>query len=169
MMIAREAEGPVRVRSARGANHRDPVMPRHLIDRQAGRPQLRPAAQGSTHEHDHPQSTPTATEDRLAILDLIARLGLLTDARDWNALEKLFTNSPCLGGLRVDRRRPPRLSAQADRGRLADRRDHVHSPMGDRQRAHPDGRDCRLIVQRDRPNSLVTAAARMSTVALDFR
>jgi SnoaL-like domain len=38
----------------------------------------------------HP--TPTATEDRPAILDLIARLGLLTDARDWNALEQLFTD-----------------------------------------------------------------------------
>jgi hypothetical protein len=39
-----------------------------------------------------PDPTTTATEDRLAILDLIARLGLLTDARDWNALEQLFTN-----------------------------------------------------------------------------
>ena len=37
-------------------------------------------------------SYPTATEDRLAILELIARLGLLVDARDWNALEQLFTN-----------------------------------------------------------------------------
>ena len=37
-------------------------------------------------------SHPTATEDRLAIFDLIARLGLLVDARDWNALEGLFTN-----------------------------------------------------------------------------
>jgi hypothetical protein len=37
-------------------------------------------------------SSPTATEDRLAILELIARLGLLVDARDWDALEGLFTN-----------------------------------------------------------------------------
>ena len=36
--------------------------------------------------------TTTETEDRLAILELIARLGLLVDARDWNALEGLFTN-----------------------------------------------------------------------------
>jgi hypothetical protein len=38
----------------------------------------------------HP--TTTATEDRLAIRELTARLGLLVDARDWNALERLFTN-----------------------------------------------------------------------------
>jgi len=37
-------------------------------------------------------TTTTATEDRLAILELIARLGLLVDARDWDALERLFTN-----------------------------------------------------------------------------
>jgi hypothetical protein len=36
--------------------------------------------------------TTTATEDRLAILELIARLGLLVDARDWDAVERLFTN-----------------------------------------------------------------------------
>jgi SnoaL-like domain len=38
------------------------------------------------------QPTTTATEDRLAILELIARLGLLVDARDWNAFEGLFTD-----------------------------------------------------------------------------
>jgi SnoaL-like domain len=38
----------------------------------------------------HP--TTTATEDRLAILELTARLALLVDARDWSALEGLFTN-----------------------------------------------------------------------------
>ena len=37
-------------------------------------------------------TTTTATEDRLAILELIARLGLLVDARDWNALQQLFTD-----------------------------------------------------------------------------
>ncbi len=37
-------------------------------------------------------STATETEDRLAILELIARLGLLVDARDWNAFEGLFTD-----------------------------------------------------------------------------
>jgi hypothetical protein len=37
-------------------------------------------------------STTTETEDRLAILDLIGRLALLLDARDWDALEELFTN-----------------------------------------------------------------------------
>jgi hypothetical protein len=37
-------------------------------------------------------STTTETEDRLAILELIGRLALLLDARDWDALEGLFTN-----------------------------------------------------------------------------
>ena len=37
-------------------------------------------------------STATETEDRLAILELIGRLALLLDARDWDALEGLFTN-----------------------------------------------------------------------------
>ena len=36
--------------------------------------------------------TTTATEDRLAILELTARLALLVDARDRTALEGLFTN-----------------------------------------------------------------------------
>ena len=36
--------------------------------------------------------TTTATEDRLAILELIGNLALLLDARDWGALERLFTN-----------------------------------------------------------------------------
>jgi hypothetical protein len=36
--------------------------------------------------------TATATEDRLAILELIGNLALLLDARDWNALEGLFTD-----------------------------------------------------------------------------
>ncbi len=39
----------------------------------------------------HP--TTTATEDRLAILELIGRLALLLDARDWNALEQVFTDT----------------------------------------------------------------------------
>jgi hypothetical protein len=39
-----------------------------------------------------PDPTTNATEDRLAILELIAQLGLLVDARDWNALEGLFTD-----------------------------------------------------------------------------
>ena len=34
----------------------------------------------------------TETEDRLAILELIGRLGLVVDARDWEGLERLFTN-----------------------------------------------------------------------------
>ena len=36
--------------------------------------------------------TTTETEDRLAILELIGRLALLLDARDWDALERLFAN-----------------------------------------------------------------------------
>ncbi len=38
-------------------------------------------------------SAPTETEDRLAILDLIGRLVLVLDARDWDALGQLFTDT----------------------------------------------------------------------------
>jgi hypothetical protein len=38
-------------------------------------------------------STPTETEDRLAILDLIGRLVLALDGRDWDALGQLFTDT----------------------------------------------------------------------------
>jgi SnoaL-like domain len=37
--------------------------------------------------------TLTETEDRLAILELISRLALTIDARDWNALGQLFTDT----------------------------------------------------------------------------
>jgi hypothetical protein len=37
-------------------------------------------------------STATEIEDRLAILDLIGRLALTIDGRDWTALGKLFTD-----------------------------------------------------------------------------
>ena len=37
-------------------------------------------------------STTTETEDRLAIIELIGQLALLVDARDWDALERLFTD-----------------------------------------------------------------------------
>jgi hypothetical protein len=39
-----------------------------------------------------PDPTTTETEDRLAILELIGNLALLLDARDWNALERLFAD-----------------------------------------------------------------------------
>jgi hypothetical protein len=39
-----------------------------------------------------PDPAATTTEDRLAILELTARLALLLDARDWPALERLFTD-----------------------------------------------------------------------------
>ena len=38
-------------------------------------------------------SVTSETGDRLAILDLIGRLALLLDARDWTALEQLFTDT----------------------------------------------------------------------------
>jgi len=38
-------------------------------------------------------STISETTDRIAILELIGRLALLLDARDWNALEQLFTDT----------------------------------------------------------------------------
>ncbi len=37
-------------------------------------------------------STSTETEDRLAIIELIGRLVLVLDARDWDALGQLFTD-----------------------------------------------------------------------------
>lgn len=37
-------------------------------------------------------SSTTQTEDRLAILELTSRLALLVDARDWDALEQIFTD-----------------------------------------------------------------------------
>jgi SnoaL-like domain len=37
--------------------------------------------------------TTTETEDRLAILELIGNLALLLDARDWNGLQGVFTDS----------------------------------------------------------------------------
>jgi hypothetical protein len=40
-----------------------------------------------------PDSTATETEDRLAIVELIGRLALLLDARDWDALEQVFTDT----------------------------------------------------------------------------
>jgi ketosteroid isomerase-like protein len=38
-------------------------------------------------------ATATETADRIAILELIGRLALLLDARDWNALEDVFTDT----------------------------------------------------------------------------
>jgi hypothetical protein len=38
-------------------------------------------------------SSPTGTEDRLAILELIGRLVLVLDGRDWGALGQLFTDA----------------------------------------------------------------------------
>jgi SnoaL-like domain len=38
-------------------------------------------------------STPTETEDRLAIMELIGRLVLVLDARDWDGLGPLFTDT----------------------------------------------------------------------------
>ncbi len=40
-----------------------------------------------------PESSATETEDRLAILELTGNLALLLDARDWSALEGLFTDT----------------------------------------------------------------------------
>jgi len=37
-------------------------------------------------------SAATETEDRLAILELIGKLALFLDARDWSAFEQLFTD-----------------------------------------------------------------------------
>jgi hypothetical protein len=39
------------------------------------------------------ESTATETEDRLAILELIGNLALRLDARDWTALEAVFTDT----------------------------------------------------------------------------
>ena len=54
------------------------------------------------------------------------------------------------GGPDLDGRRPPRLPAPADRGRLEDRRTDIHHPVGDRQHAHhhPRGRGMMREIQR---------------------
>ena len=38
-------------------------------------------------------SSPTETEDRLAILELIGRLSLTIDAKEWDAMGQLFTDT----------------------------------------------------------------------------
>jgi hypothetical protein len=77
------------VRSTRGrrpdvsivlCDHSNLAMPRHPIVTHAA---------GMTTTSD----PVTATEDRLAILELIGRLALLLDARDWDALAGVFTES----------------------------------------------------------------------------
>ena len=40
-----------------------------------------------------PDSTATDTEDRLAIIELIGRLSLTIDAKDWDAMGQLFTDT----------------------------------------------------------------------------
>ena len=40
-----------------------------------------------------PDSTSTETEDRLAILELVSRLALTIDAKDWDAMGRLFTDT----------------------------------------------------------------------------
>ena len=55
-------------------------------------PKLSPATQRSTYEHDNVRFHHHQTEDRLAILER-SRLALTIDARDWNALGQLFTDT----------------------------------------------------------------------------
>jgi NADPH:quinone reductase-like Zn-dependent oxidoreductase len=55
-------------------------------------------------------SAATETEDRLAILELIGKLSLLLDARDWSAFEELFTDPVHLDRTSVFHGEPETLS-----------------------------------------------------------
>src|ERR1700694_4170324 len=49
--------------------------------------------QGASMTTTTSDSTTTETEDRLAILELIGRLSLTIDAKDWDAMGQLFTDT----------------------------------------------------------------------------
>jgi hypothetical protein len=48
-----------------------------------------------------PDSTVTEVEDRLAIIELIGRLSLAIDGRDWDAMGQLFTDTVNMQGTHV--------------------------------------------------------------------
>jgi hypothetical protein len=84
-------------------------------------------------------SSLTETEDRLAILELIGRLVLVLDARDWDVLGQLFTDTvysdrtSLLGGDPVTRR-----SRRLRRGMAPDAAEPRRSPPHDHlSRDHP--------------------------------
>jgi hypothetical protein len=54
-------------------------------------------------------SAATETEDRLAILELIGKLALFLDARDWSAFEQLFTDPVHLDRTSLFRGQPETL------------------------------------------------------------
>ena len=89
-------------------------------------------------------STATETEDRLAILELIGRLALLLDARDWDALEQfgeLGNGRLLLARCDVDGRVDDRHSERLDRPHG---RDDVLAKQGLIHRA--DGPELRWLV-----------------------
>ena len=69
-----------------------------------------------------------------------------------------------VGRSHVDCRRPPRLPAHSNPRRLADRRTHLHPPMGDRQRERPDPRDGRGTILTAHPPGLTLARSRRPEV-----
>jgi len=69
------------------------LQPRGRSHRSAETSKAQPATQRSTYDHDNVGFRHNRTRDRLAILELIGRLALTIDGRDWNALGQLFTDT----------------------------------------------------------------------------
>jgi hypothetical protein len=67
-------------------------MRSHLIARHA-RSYQQANRQRSKHDHDHAIFHHHRDCDRAAIIELIGRLVLVLDARDWDSLGELFTDT----------------------------------------------------------------------------
>ena len=84
-----------RCQRRRAADHLDQVMRSRLTGRNPahGPTKLRPATKGASMTTTTPESTITELEDRLAIIELIGRLSLSIDAKHWDAMAQLFTDT----------------------------------------------------------------------------
>ena len=84
-----------RCQRRRAADHLDQVMRSRLTGRNPahGPTKLRPATKGASMTTTTPESTITELEDRLAIIELIGRLSLSIDAKHWDAMARLFTDT----------------------------------------------------------------------------
>jgi SnoaL-like protein len=95
----------------------------------------------------------TELEDRLAIVELIGRVALTIDGRDWNALGQRFTDTVYHDRTSLTGGEPVTLGVadfvdgwrqklqNMDPRRLADCRIDLHHSMGDWQHERPDPRD----------------------------
>jgi hypothetical protein len=70
-------------------NHCDQAMRGHLIGRHGPPHDLPP--EGARKSMTTPASATTELEDRLAIIELIGRLSLTIDAKQWDAMAELFS------------------------------------------------------------------------------